>query len=47
MHKESREVNGTHMCKNGKLMSKEASEQGIAIAIITIITCDLSAHVLQ
>jgi len=28
-------------------MRQEASELGIAIAFITIITCNLSAHVLQ
>jgi len=28
-------------------MRQEASELGIAIAIITIIACNLSAHVLQ
>jgi hypothetical protein len=40
-------VNGMHVCTNGNLMRQEASEQGIAIAVITIITCNLSAHVLQ
>jgi hypothetical protein len=47
MHKKSREVNETHMCKNGNLMRQEASESGTVIAIITIITCNLSARVLQ
>jgi len=47
MHTKRGGVNGMHVCKNGNLMREEASEYGIAIAIITIITCNLSAHVLQ
>jgi hypothetical protein len=40
-------VKGMHVCKNGNLKREEASEQGITIAVITIITCNLSANVLQ
>jgi hypothetical protein len=47
MHKKRGEVNGMHVCKNGNLLRQDASEQGIVIAVITIITCDLSAYVLQ
>jgi hypothetical protein len=47
MHKKRGEMNGMYVCKNGNLMRQEASEQGNAIAVITIITCNLSAHVLQ
>jgi hypothetical protein len=41
------EVNGMHVCKNGNLMRQGTCKQGIAIEIITIITCNLSVHVLQ
>jgi len=47
MHKKRGEVNGMHVCKNGNLMRQEAIEKGIAIAVITVITCNLSAHILQ
>jgi hypothetical protein len=36
-----------HVCKNGNMTRQEASELGIAITIVTIIMCSLSAHVLQ
>jgi hypothetical protein len=47
MYTKRGEVNGMHVCKNGNLMRQEAIEKGIAIAMITIVTCNLSAHVLQ
>jgi hypothetical protein len=47
MYKESREVNGMHVRKYGNIVRQETSEYGIAIAIITIITCNIFAHVLQ
>jgi hypothetical protein len=47
MHKKRGELNGMHVCKNWNLIREEASEYEIPIVIITIITCNLSAHVLQ
>jgi hypothetical protein len=39
-------VKAMNVCKNGNLMRLAASEQGTAIAVITTITYNLSAHVL-
>jgi hypothetical protein len=45
MYKECHKVNGIKVGKNGNLIKVEASEYGIKI--ITSITCNLSAYVLQ